>query len=95
MSGGRNAYRRQELWAKGHRFCAYCGLRLVIEENRINMMTVDHIVPRALGATSSKSNVTSCCKLCNELKSNRIKMPVFDTKTGQKLTKPTVQEETK
>lgn len=92
MTGGRNAYHRQELWAKGHRYCAYCGLRLIIEQNHIKTMTVDHIVPRCKGGTTQKSNITSACKLCNHLKDKQVKLLNFDTKTGQKITRPKVEK---
>lgn len=51
------------LWRKSikeawNECCAYCG------ENTENM-TIDHIIPQALGGTDELLNVLCCCEDCN------------------------------
>jgi hypothetical protein len=43
--------------------CAYCG------ENKQGM-TIDHIIPQALGGTDELTNVLCCCEECNKSKSH-------------------------
>ena len=44
--------------------CAYCGT--AVEDGA--RLTVDHIMPRALGGDNSKQNLVTCCSECNETK---------------------------
>ncbi|MGV1099239.1 HNH endonuclease [Thiovibrio sp. JS02] len=43
--------------------CHYCGRKFSPKD-----LTLDHIVPLARGGTSSKGNMVTCCKECNNLK---------------------------
>ena len=43
--------------------CYYCGNRMKSKE-----ITMDHIVPISRGGRSTKGNVVSCCKNCNNEK---------------------------
>jgi len=45
--------------------CAYCGAR------GDRTMTVDHIVPRARGGSSTWENLVACCSACNARKRDR------------------------
>ncbi len=47
--------------AKG--VCHYCGKNFPSNE-----LTMDHIVPISRGGKSTKSNVVTCCKECNNKK---------------------------
>ena len=40
--------------------CAYCGA--------CPALTIDHIVPRAVGAAATAGNLTGACGACNEAK---------------------------
>lgn len=43
--------------------CHYCHEKFSLEE-----LTMDHIVPLSRGGKSTKSNVVTCCKACNNKK---------------------------
>ena len=49
--------------------CQYCGARVPPKE-----LTMDHILPLAMGGTSSKGNIAACCKACNTRKKSM--MPI-------------------
>ena len=49
--------------------CQYCGARVPPKE-----LTMDHIVPLAMGGSSSKGNIAVCCKACNTKK--KTMMPI-------------------
>lgn len=49
--------------------CYYCGNKTPAKE-----LTMDHIVPLARGGTSSKGNLATCCKECNNLKKTMLPM---------------------
>ena len=49
--------------------CYYCGLKTPAKE-----LTMDHIVPLARGGKSSKGNLATCCKECNNLKRSMLPM---------------------
>lgn len=44
--------------------CAYCG-------TRSGKMTIDHIVPRSRGGSSTFENCVACCRTCNTKKGSR------------------------
>ncbi|TBV79883.1 MAG: HNH endonuclease [Desulfobulbaceae bacterium] len=45
--------------------CYYCGRKSALAE-----LTMDHVVPLALGGGSDKNNLVPCCKACNNAKRN-------------------------
>lgn len=58
--------------------CYICNRKMPIEE-----LTVDHMIPKALGGKSSMDNLRCCCKLCNNLKgqlafSEKLKEVIID-----------------
>jgi len=53
--------------AKG--VCHWCGRRFAAAE-----LTMDHIVPIARGGLSTKGNVVTCCKECNNRKKQLLPM---------------------
>ena len=53
--------------AKG--LCHYCGRNIPAKE-----LTMDHIVPLARGGKSTKGNLVTACKECNNNKKNLLPM---------------------
>ena len=66
----RQVYKRKVPWSKPNvlirdRYtCAYCGK---VDKKH---MTVDHVLPKALGGENSWENCTAACKECNNKKGN-------------------------
>ena len=58
--------RRNRIWHEHGGRCVYCGLEAPDEEQ-----TLDHIVPRSKGGTSSQDNLRPCCRNCNTKKADR------------------------
>ena len=57
---------RRNLYARDHNTCQYCGQRFPTSE-----LTLDHVVPRAQGGTSTWDNLVCCCVTCNSRKGGR------------------------
>lgn len=55
---------RQNLLARDRYTCQYCG-------QRSKHLTIDHVIPRERGGTSSWENLVTCCSTCNNKKGNR------------------------
>lgn len=53
--------------AKGE--CYYCGNHFSVDE-----LTMDHVVPISRGGKSSKGNLVTACKDCNNKKKNMLTM---------------------
>ncbi len=53
--------------AKGR--CHYCGT-----STPAHALTMDHVVPLALGGRTTKGNVVPCCKTCNNNKKSLLPM---------------------
>ncbi|MCD6186214.1 MAG: HNH endonuclease [Deltaproteobacteria bacterium] len=53
--------------AKG--VCHYCGQNILPKD-----LTMDHIVPLARGGKSTKGNLVTACKACNNAKKNLLPM---------------------
>ena len=71
MSGD-NTYERRRLWKAGKRHCAYCGLPLVLKTGAVNMLTVDHVVPRVKGGITEPGNTVPACVRCNARKADAL-----------------------
>lgn len=57
---------RQSQWWKNEiarGICHYCG-----EKFKSSELTMDHVVPISRGGKSTKGNIVSCCKECNNKK---------------------------
>ena len=50
---------------KTNKHCHYCGIKLYREE-----CTLDHVIPKSKGGSTSLDNSVLCCVKCNQLKSN-------------------------
>jgi 5-methylcytosine-specific restriction endonuclease McrA len=65
----RDAHRRKitrrAVFARDRWTCQYCG------HERGNL-TVDHVIPRSRGGSSSWENIVTCCAPCNRRKGNRL-----------------------
>jgi len=63
--------RKSRWWQQkiGRGRCQYCGASVPPKE-----LTMDHILPLAMGGTSSKGNIAACCKACNTRK--KTMMPI-------------------
>ena len=59
-------FSRRNLFRRDHMTCQYCGVQPGSEE-----LTIDHVVPRAQGGTSTWANCVLACVACNARKANR------------------------
>lgn len=62
---GNSDFRVSIDWALKYDTCTYCGINLVV-----NIMSLDHKVPRSQGGTDKEENLIICCKSCNLAKSS-------------------------
>ena len=56
---------RRAIFARDQWTCQYCG-------TGHNSLTVDHVIPRSKGGTSSWDNIVTCCAPCNRRKGDRL-----------------------
>lgn len=64
---------RAHIYARDKFRCAYCRVRVVVSDTwRPDMATLDHIVPLSKGGPHAPHNVTTCCSMCNSIKSDKI-----------------------
>ena len=54
---------RQEVYRRDERVCVYCRVECRAEE-----LTIDHLIPLALGGLDEVTNWATCCRACNERK---------------------------
>jgi 5-methylcytosine-specific restriction endonuclease McrA len=73
---------RRNLFARDQNRCQYCGKRFPTSE-----LSLDHVVPRSLGGTTSWENVVCACIRCNVRKGGRTPQRASMTLIGQP-TKP-------
>jgi 5-methylcytosine-specific restriction endonuclease McrA len=66
---------RRAVFARDDWTCQYCGAR--------SNLTVDHVVPRSKGGTSSWDNIVASCAPCNRRKGN-----ASPRQAGMSLTRP-------
>ncbi|MBX6313595.1 MAG: HNH endonuclease [Isosphaeraceae bacterium] len=59
-------FSRRNLFKRDHMTCQYCGARPGSSE-----LTIDHIIPRSLGGSSTWENCVLACVACNARKANR------------------------
>jgi 5-methylcytosine-specific restriction endonuclease McrA len=57
---------RRNIFKRDHQTCQYCGARPGTSE-----LTIDHVLPRSLGGTSTWENCVLACVACNARKANR------------------------
>ncbi|MFL5576768.1 MAG: HNH endonuclease [Gemmatimonadaceae bacterium] len=51
---------KRHIWKECRRRCVYCAREVGLDE-----MTLDHVIPRALGGHSHADNLVSACRDCN------------------------------
>ena len=56
---------RRAVFARDRWTCQYCG-------TLHGTLTVDHVIPRSKGGTSSWDNIVTCCAPCNRRKGDRL-----------------------
>ncbi|HEX3657234.1 MAG TPA: HNH endonuclease [Pirellulales bacterium] len=60
------SFSRRNIFKRDHYTCQYCGEQPGSEE-----LTIDHVVPRAQGGTSTWQNCVLACVACNKRKADR------------------------
>ena len=60
------AFSRSNLYRRDGYMCQYCGVRAGTQE-----LTIDHVIPRSRGGTSTWNNCVVACVKCNFKKANR------------------------
>ena len=60
-------FNRRNIYARDENRCQYCGKRFHTSE-----LTLDHVIPRSRGGTSTWANLVCCCVACNARKGGRI-----------------------
>ncbi len=60
----RVAFNRRNVFKRDDHACQYCG-------ERSNDLTLDHVLPRSRGGSTSWENVVACCNRCNARKRDR------------------------
>ncbi|HNR99457.1 MAG TPA: HNH endonuclease [Planctomycetota bacterium] len=63
----RVVFSRRNLFRRDRNTCQYCGRRLPSEA-----LSIDHVVPRALGGRSTWTNCVVACHACNVRKGNKL-----------------------
>lgn len=59
-------FSRRNIFKRDHSMCQYCGKRPGTSE-----LTIDHVIPRSHGGTSTWENCVLACTECNARKANR------------------------
>ena len=59
-------FNRRNIFARDNNQCQYCGKKYATAE-----LSLDHVVPRSRGGTSTWENVVCSCHRCNRLKGGR------------------------
>jgi 5-methylcytosine-specific restriction endonuclease McrA len=72
------SFSRRNVFKRDHWTCQYCGVQPGSEE-----LTIDHVVPRSQGGTSTWDNCVLACIDCNKQKADRT-----PHQAGMKLKKP-------
>lgn len=58
---------RKNILARDHYTCQYCDRKCSVGE-----LTLDHVLPRSRGGSSSWENLVAACRRCNNYKGNRL-----------------------
>lgn len=61
------ALSRKNILLRDRNTCQYCGVVLPSGD-----LTLDHVVPRSRGGSSTWENLVACCHLCNRRKGNHL-----------------------
>ncbi|MEG9432487.1 HNH endonuclease [Terriglobus sp. ADX1] len=69
------ALSRKNILLRDRNTCQYCGCVLTTSE-----LTLDHVLPRSRGGTSTWENLVACCHDCNRRKGNQLLHELQDMK---------------
>lgn len=66
-----NSTKKIRIWKRDKFICCYCGEDLKSEfENNYpspnTRITVEHLMPKSRGGSSSVDNLVTCCRECNQ-----------------------------
>lgn len=75
------SFSRRNLFKRDHFACQYCGVQPGAGE-----LTIDHVLPRSQGGTSTWDNCVLACVACNKRKADRL-----PEQAGMKLRKPPIR----
>ena len=75
------AFSRRNVFKRDHYTCQYCGVQPGTEE-----LSIDHVIPRSQGGTSTWENCVLACVACNKRKADRTPQ-----QAGMKLRRPPVR----
>ncbi|HEX3892133.1 MAG TPA: HNH endonuclease [Terracidiphilus sp.] len=67
------ALSRKNILLRDRNSCQYCSVALPSAE-----LTLDHVVPRSRGGSSTWENLVACCHACNRRKGNRLLSEIDD-----------------
>ncbi|HET7104838.1 MAG TPA: HNH endonuclease [Terracidiphilus sp.] len=67
------ALSRKNILLRDRNTCQYCGVVLPSSD-----LTLDHVIPRSRGGSSSWENLVACCHACNRHKGNRLLQEIDD-----------------
>jgi 5-methylcytosine-specific restriction endonuclease McrA len=59
-------FNRKNLFARDDHTCQYCG-----QQTPLGQLSMDHVIPRSHGGTTSWDNIVCCCLRCNGRKGGR------------------------
>jgi 5-methylcytosine-specific restriction endonuclease McrA len=59
-------FSRKNVWIRDEGRCQYCRKSVSTKD-----FTLDHIVPRTIGGTTTWTNVVTCCSTCNQKKGDK------------------------
>lgn len=62
----RKSLSRKNILLRDHNTCQYCGSIFPPQE-----LTLDHVLPRARGGSSTWDNLVACCRRCNNRKGSQ------------------------
>ena len=57
---------RRNIYARDHSMCQYCGKKFSTQE-----LSLDHVMPRSMGGTTTWDNLVCACVYCNAKKGGR------------------------
>ena len=75
VCAARRALSRKNILLRDRNTCQYCATVLPSSE-----LTLDHVIPRSRGGSSTWENLVACCHECNRRKGNQ-----FPLEAGMKL----------
>lgn len=60
-------FSRKNVWIRDEGRCQYCNREVTLKN-----FTIDHVIPRTLGGTTTWNNVVTCCGPCNQRKGDKL-----------------------